>query len=297
MAEQNERKQPRKVKYDLGFGHMGNGLTVWNRLHTVHGDYETIAHISPERVVTFYDRNMPDRVRRQIEEVARTSDMRVSATQDTPVFKTPPEPDAMSLDTDSESELLRGAGDRYGIYQIENTRDTKYAFRSYAEAAETISRSDYRLMYQAPLLPNTDLETLWEKHNRDDRPAAQEMRSMSMSDVVVLKRNGHLRAYYADRFGFEEINNFLDKGDAAILKSPLRATEMSTENNYNMIDGILNNANLDILNPKALDRTTIIDKPSVVERLSGSTMDVVRHNKEKQPTNKLERTPKGEREL
>lgn len=39
--------------YDLGFGHLGNGLTVWNRAKEVDGDYPTIAHISPEGEVTY----------------------------------------------------------------------------------------------------------------------------------------------------------------------------------------------------------------------------------------------------
>ena len=76
--------------YDLGYGHMGNGLTVWNRLRTVHGDYQTVAHIEPDRSVTIYDTDMPDEVRQQIYDVAATSDARISATQDAPVFSTPP---------------------------------------------------------------------------------------------------------------------------------------------------------------------------------------------------------------
>ena len=77
--------------YDLGFGHMGNGLTVWNRLRTVDGDYQTVAHIAPDRSVTIYDTDMPDEVRQQIYDMAATSDARISATQDAPVFSTPPQ--------------------------------------------------------------------------------------------------------------------------------------------------------------------------------------------------------------
>ena len=35
-------------EYDLGFGYLGNGTTVWNRLEEVDNDYKTIAHISDE---------------------------------------------------------------------------------------------------------------------------------------------------------------------------------------------------------------------------------------------------------
>ena len=89
-------------KYDLGYGHLGNGLTVWNRLEEEHGDYKTIAHIAPDRTVTFYEDGLPEDVRAQIEEVAATSTMTISATQDAPVFSTPPlvrEPDVISTDT------------------------------------------------------------------------------------------------------------------------------------------------------------------------------------------------------
>ena len=78
-------------RYDLGYGHMGNGLTVWNRLEEEHGDYKTVAHIAPDRTVTFYDKDMPEAVKAQIRKTALTAEMSVSATQDTPVFSTPPQ--------------------------------------------------------------------------------------------------------------------------------------------------------------------------------------------------------------
>lgn len=85
----SEAVETPEKQYDLGYGHMGNGLTVWNRLEEKNGDYVTVAHIDPDRSVTFYDKDMPDSVKARIEDVARTSNMTVSATQDTPVFSTP----------------------------------------------------------------------------------------------------------------------------------------------------------------------------------------------------------------
>lgn len=76
-------------EYDIGFGFLGNGLTVWNRKDEVGGDYKTIAHIAPDRSVTFYDAGIPDDVKARILEVARTSNITISATQDQPVFTTP----------------------------------------------------------------------------------------------------------------------------------------------------------------------------------------------------------------
>ena len=76
-------------RYDLGYGAMGNGLTVWNRKEEENGDYKTIAHIDTNRSVTFYDDNLPDAVKEQIQQVARTAEMTISETQDTPVFEEP----------------------------------------------------------------------------------------------------------------------------------------------------------------------------------------------------------------
>lgn len=83
-------------KYDLMYGHLGNGVTVSNRLVEEHGDYKTVAHISPERQVKFYDDALPQALRKEIEQFACTSDMRISASQDAPVFHVPPETDRES---------------------------------------------------------------------------------------------------------------------------------------------------------------------------------------------------------
>ena len=47
-------KQSKKTAapYDIGMGYLGNGLTVWNRAVEVNGDYQNIAHISPEGKIT-----------------------------------------------------------------------------------------------------------------------------------------------------------------------------------------------------------------------------------------------------
>lgn len=69
---------------------MGNGVTVWNRKETEHGDYKTIAHIDPDRTVKFYDDSLPDAIKEQIQRFADTSEMTISATQDASVFSVPP---------------------------------------------------------------------------------------------------------------------------------------------------------------------------------------------------------------
>ena len=66
------KKQPeeKEVEYDIGMGYLGNGLTVWNRAVEVNGDYQNIAHISPEGEITFYVQDLPQSVVKRIEQAA-----------------------------------------------------------------------------------------------------------------------------------------------------------------------------------------------------------------------------------
>ena len=54
-------------KYDLGFGFLGNGTTVYNRADlNEHNDYPTVAHIEDDGTVKIYDKDMPFEVRERI---------------------------------------------------------------------------------------------------------------------------------------------------------------------------------------------------------------------------------------
>ncbi len=90
IASANTEEHAPSKAYDLGYGHLGNGVTVWNRLEEEHGDYKTVAHIAPDRTVQIYDEEMPQAVREEIQRIADNSEMTVSATQDAPVFAVPP---------------------------------------------------------------------------------------------------------------------------------------------------------------------------------------------------------------
>lgn len=98
--------------------------------------------------------------------------------------------------------------DTYEIYQIENARGIDYCFRSYSEAAKQIDRDDYIRKYVGMLAPKTSMEFLFVKHNRDGRPFGSRMRSLSVSDVIVLNRAGKQQAFYVDNVGFQEIKEF-----------------------------------------------------------------------------------------
>jgi len=77
----------RKKKFDLGSGHMGNGISVWNRAKEVHGDYEKIAHIDQNRKIKYYIKNPPKEVIQYVEKIAKGKNPNISATQSQKVFK------------------------------------------------------------------------------------------------------------------------------------------------------------------------------------------------------------------
>lgn len=119
-------------QYDLGYGHMGNGLTVWNRQEEEHGDYKTIAHIAPDRTVTFYDNDLPELIREQIQEIAATSEVSISAIQDAPVFSTPartepvqPEKSPVALYREALGTLVDVVR-QSSFYDYLRDRDTEY---------------------------------------------------------------------------------------------------------------------------------------------------------------------------
>ena len=69
-----------KTEYDLGFASLGNGLSVFNRSKIEAGDYQTVAHISPQRDVKFYV-DLPAIEADQVRFQAIMSDPSASTTQ------------------------------------------------------------------------------------------------------------------------------------------------------------------------------------------------------------------------
>ena len=97
----------------------------------------------------------------------------------------------------------------YEIYQIPIIADADYCFRPYADARGKLQNADYQRSYAGMYAKENSLEHLWAKHNSDHRPFAHRMRSMSVSDIVVLTQGGKKTAYYADTIGFKEVPEFL----------------------------------------------------------------------------------------
>ena len=99
--------------------------------------------------------------------------------------------------------------DTYTVYQLKDPRETTYTFMDYKDATQKLHPSHYDKAYQGMLAPGVSLEDLYYKHNKDSRPFGQRMRSMSVSDVVVVRRGGQEKAYYVNRVGFAEAERFL----------------------------------------------------------------------------------------
>ena len=147
---------PQTKAYDLGYGHLGNGITVWNRLKEEHGDYKTVAHIAPDRTVTIYDEEMLQAVREEIQRIADTSEMTISATQDAPVFTVPPrvqEPPQKEEPADPYPELaaqvLRFVGEFDGS-RMDYSEDDAQAVENIAQQLhDPVQREEIRRLLQS----------------------------------------------------------------------------------------------------------------------------------------------------
>ena len=149
--------------------------------------------------------------------------------------------DRMNHQEEREQAFLSHKGDCFAIYQVKHTdelRDIRYEGLEWLQSiGRTVQRENYELVYTAPLLP-ADLkgdttEQLFYRFN-NEHPADYGHPSMSVSDIVAIKRDGKVSCHYCDSFGFEQIPGFLPD-------NPLKNAEMTVEDDYGMIDGILNN--------------------------------------------------------
>ena len=100
-----------------------------------------------------------------------------------------------------------------------------------------MQRDNYELVYTAPLL-SSDLkgdttEQLFYRFN-NEHPTDYGHPSMSVSDIVAIKRDGKVSCHYCDSFGFQQVPGFLPD-------NPLKNAEMMLEDDYGIIDGIINN--------------------------------------------------------
>ena len=139
-----------------------------------------------------------------------------------------------------ENAFLAHGGDCFAIYQVKRDGPGNVRFMNMdwmQSHGKAIARGSYDLIYTAPLTAtgSTDakLEAIFEQFNLH-RPADYHSPSLSVSDIVAIKQNGVVSYHYCDSIGFKELPDFQKE-------NYLKAAEMSTEDDYGMIDGIINN--------------------------------------------------------
>ena len=160
--------------------------------------------------------------------------------------------------------FLTAINDTYAILQLKDEAETRpMRFVSYAElkrSGDEPSIDHYELIYVAPLLPykdqNTLLNDIYEKFNIA-HPADFYGHSLSVSDIVAIRTNGPVSFHYADSIGFQELPAFMKP------ENYLKYAEMSMEDDYGMIDGIINNGK-----SAALEQAE--QKESILEKLKAA---------------------------
>lgn len=147
----------------------------------------------------------------------------------------------MDHQQEREQAFLDHKGDCYAIYQVKHTdelRNIRYEGLEWIKfIGRTVQRDNYDLVYTAPLVPGdlkgSVLDNLEYRFN-NEHPADYRHPSMSVSDIVAIKRDGKVSCHYCDSFGFQQIPGFLPD-------NPLKSAEMTVEDDYGMIDGVINN--------------------------------------------------------
>ena len=139
-----------------------------------------------------------------------------------------------------EQAFLSHAGDCFAIYQVSQADPQNVRFMNLdwlQSHGLSVDRGNYDLIYTAPLDGSgstmEQLEKLYAQFNLQ-KPVDFHSPSMSVSDIVAIKQGGTVSCHYCDSVGFTEIPGFLPD-------NPLKNAEMAVEDDYGMIDGIINN--------------------------------------------------------
>ena len=139
-----------------------------------------------------------------------------------------------------EQAFLSQNRDCFAIYQVsrDDPQNVRFMNLDWLQSHNlSVNRNSYDLIYTAPLNSSgstmEQLETLYEQFNLQ-KPVDFHSPSLSVSDIVAIKQDGKVSCHYCDSVGFTEIPGFLPD-------NPLKNAEMMLEDDYGMIDGILNN--------------------------------------------------------
>ena len=195
----------------------------------------------------------------------------------------------LSEQADTEKLFLENPQDAFLIYQIRRGGELDaYRFMNYdylQSKGVTPERGGYDAIYTGGLADygdnKTNLDMIYQRFNVD-RPADFKGHSLSVSDIVALKQNGVVSCHYVDPIGFRELPNFLKP------ENYLKNAEMLLEDDYGMIDGIINNG------PKQPTVTELEEQVKAGFSISLTELAAASHREQKKPSvlEKLrERTP------
>lgn len=164
--------------------------------------------------------------------------------------------------------FLESSTDSYAILQLKHIDETdEFRFMPYwhiqkLENQPTIDH--YEVVYNGPIEQSAgaaeQLEALYTRFNID-HPEDFRGHSMSVSDIVALKVVGEVSFHYVDSVGFQKLENFMKS------ENYLKNAEMAMEDDYGMIDGIINNGKASGLE----------ERPSVLEQLKEKPVPDVSH--------------------
>lgn len=139
---------------------------------------------------------------------------------------------------DVEQRFLNSPTDAMAIYQLRRDAPVELRFANLGSLAAPPDPANYEAVYTREVYPDDDtgriLENFYYIFN-DERPGDFVGHSLSVSDIVALKQNGKVSYHYCDSMGFQELPAFQKP------ENYLKAAEMSMEDDYGMIDGIINN--------------------------------------------------------
>ena len=185
----------------------------------------------------------------------------------------------LSEQADTEKLFLENPQDAFLIYQIRRGGELDaYRFMNYdylQSKGVTPERGGYDAIYTGGFMDygnaRTNLDMIYQRFNVD-HPADFKGHSLSVSDIVALKQNGVVSCHYVDSIGFRELPNFLKP------ENYLKNAEMAMEDDYGMIDGIINNG------PK---QPTVADLEAQVKAgfsISLTELAAASHREQKKPS-------------
>ena len=180
---------------------------------------------------------------------------------------------------DTEKLFLENPQDAFLIYQIRRGGELDaYRFMNYdylQSKGVTPERDGYDAIYTGGFMDygnaRTNLDMIYQRFNVN-HPADFKGHSLSVSDIVALKQNGVVSCHYVDSIGFRELPNFLKP------ENYLKNAEMLLEDDYGMIDGILNNG------PKQPTVTELEEQVKAGFSISLTELAAASHREQKKPS-------------